>query len=215
MTSLFITFEGGEGAGKTTQINRLAQKLTDKGYKVITTREPGGTPEAEKIRDLLVQRGGGQWSPLSETLMLFAARSLHVERVIKPALDNGHIVICDRFTDSTRAYQGYGHGLDLNIIETLKDTVIGGLEPDVTFILDIYPKIGLGRSERRLASEALDIKQKEDRFESLNISFHEKLRQGFLQIAQQNKSRCFVMDASQSLNDVTQEVLKTALAKIE
>jgi len=215
MTSLFITFEGGEGAGKTTQINRLAQKLTDKGYKVITTREPGGTPEAEKIRDLLVQRGGGQWSPLSETLMLFAARSLHVERVIKPALDNGHIVICDRFTDSTRAYQGYGHGLDLNIIETLKDTVIGGLEPDVTFILDIDPKIGLGRSERRLASEALDIKQKEDRFESLNISFHEKLRQGFLQIAQQNKSRCFVMDASQSLNDVTQEVLKTALAKIE
>jgi len=140
---------------------------------------------------------------------------LHVERVIKPALDNGHIVICDRFTDSTRAYQGYGHGLDLNIIETLKDTVIGGLEPDVTFILDIDPKIGLGRSERRLASEALDIKQKEDRFESLNISFHEKLRQGFLQIAQQNKSRCFVMDASQSLNDVTQEVLKTALAKIE
>ena len=215
MTSLFITFEGGEGAGKTTQIKRLAQKLTDKGYKVITTREPGGTPEAEKIRDLLVQRGGGQWSPLSETLMLFAARSLHVERVIKPALDNGHIVICDRFTDSTRAYQGYGHGLDLNIIETLKDTVIGGLEPDVTFILDIDPKIGLGRSERRLASEALDIKQKEDRFESLNISFHEKLRQGFLQIAQQNKSRCFVMDASQSLNDVTQEVLKTALAKIE
>jgi len=215
MTSLFITFEGGEGAGKTTQINRLAQKLTDKGYKVITTREPGGTPEAERIRDLLVQRGGGQWSPLSETLMLFAARSLHVERVIKPALDNGHIVICDRFTDSTRAYQGYGHGLDLNIIETLKDTVIGGLEPDVTFILDIDPKIGLGRSERRLASEALDIKQKEDRFESLNISFHEKLRQGFLQIAQQNKSRCFVMDASQSLNDVTQEVLKTALAKIE
>jgi len=188
MGSLFITFEGGEGAGKTTQINRLAQSLTNEGYKVITTREPGGTPEAEKIRDLLVQRDSGKWSPISEALMLFAARSLHVQRVIKPALDDGHIVICDRFTDSTRAYQGYGHNLDLKIIEDLKQTVLGGLEPDMTFILDIDPKTGLGRSERRLASEALDIKQKEDRFESLDISFHEKLRQGFLESQKTTKT---------------------------
>jgi len=214
MGSLFITFEGGEGAGKTTQINRLAQSLTNEGYKVITTREPGGTPEAEKIRDLLVQRDSGKWSPISEALMLFAARSLHVQRVIKPALDDGHIVICDRFTDSTRAYQGYGHNLDLKIIEDLKQTVLGGLEPDMTFILDIDPKTGLGRSERRLASEALDIKQKEDRFESLDITFHEKLRQGFLEIAKNNKDRCIVMDASKSLNTMAENILKTVKTRL-
>ena len=215
MSGLFITFEGGEGAGKTTQINRLAQSLTEQGHKVITTREPGGTPEAEKIRDLLVQRDGGQWSPISEALLLFAARSLHAERVIKPALDEGKIVICDRFTDSTRAYQGYGHELDLKVIEDLVDTVLGGLEPNLTFILDIEPESGLSRSERRLASEALDIKQREDRFENLEIEFHEKLRQGFLEIAKNNPDRCKVLDATQSIDDISQEILKAALAKIE
>jgi dTMP kinase len=215
MSGLFITFEGGEGAGKTTQINRLAQSLTEQSHKVITTREPGGTPEAEKIRDLLVQRDGGQWSPISEALLLFAARSLHAERVIKPALDEGKIVICDRFTDSTRAYQGYGHELDLKVIEDLVDTVLGGLEPNLTFILDIEPESGLSRSERRLASEALDIKQREDRFENLEIEFHEKLRQGFLEIAKNNPDRCKVLDATQSIDDISQEILKAALAKIE
>lgn len=214
MAGLFITFEGGEGAGKTTQINRLAQSLTNQGLKVITTREPGGTPEAEKIRDLLVQREGGKWTPISEALLLFAARSLHVQRVIKPALDDGHIVICDRFTDSTRAYQGYGHGLDMKIIEDLSETVLKGLEPDLTFILDIDPKAGLSRSERRLASEALDIKQKEDRFESLDLSFHEKLRRGFLEIADQNKGRCVVLDASQSLNEIAEKTLELTKAKM-
>lgn len=215
MSGLFITFEGGEGAGKTTQINRLAQSLTEQGHKVITTREPGGTPEAEKIRDLLVQRDGGQWSPISEALLLFAARSLHAERVIKPALEEDKIVICDRFTDSTRAYQGYGHELDLKVIEDLVDTVLGGLEPNLTFILDIEPKSGLSRSERRLASEALDIKQREDRFENLEIEFHEKLRQGFLEIAKNNPDRCKVLDATQGIDDISQEILKAALAKIE
>lgn len=214
MNGTFITFEGGEGAGKTTQINRLAQSFTDKGYKVITTREPGGTPEAEKIRDLLVQRDGGKWSPISEALLLFAAREMHVKRVIRPALDDGHILICDRFTDSTRAYQGYGHGLDLSIIETLKETVLGGLEPDLTFILDIDAKTGLGRSERRLASEALSIKQKEDRFESLDISFHEKLRQGFLSIAKENPDRCKVFDADKNLDGIAAKILKVALLKV-
>ena len=215
MSGVFITFEGGEGAGKTTQINRLAQSLTDKGYKVITTREPGGTPEAEKIRDLLVQRDSGQWTPLSETLLLFAARQLHVDRVIKPSLDDGKIVICDRFTDSTRAYQGHGHGLDLSVIENLKDTVLDGLEPDLTFILDIDAKTGLGRSERRLAAEALDIKQREDRFERLDISFHEKLRQGFLKIAEDNPDRCKVFDADKDLDTIAENILKAALEKVE
>lgn len=215
MSGLFITFEGGEGAGKTTQINRLAQSLTNAGYKVVTTREPGGTAEAEKIRNLLVQRDGGHWSPLSEALLLFAARSLHVERVINPAIADGSIVICDRFTDSTRAYQGHGHGLSLDTIEDLKQTVLGGLEPDLTFILDIESKAGLERSERRLASEALDIKQKEDRFESLDISFHEKLRQGFLTIAKDNPDRCIVFDASKDLDDIAAKILKTTQEKLD
>ena len=214
MTGFFITFEGGEGAGKTTQINRLAQSLTDSGHRVVTTREPGGTPEAEKIRNLLVQRDGGQWSPLSEALLLFAARHLHYERVIKPALDDDKIVICDRFTDSTRAYQGYGHGLDLKVIESLKKTVLNDIEPDLTYILDIESKAGLARSERRLASEAMDIKQKEDRFENLEIEFHEKLRQGFLQIAKDNPDRCLVMDATKDLDAIADEILATTQAKI-
>ena len=109
MSGFFITFEGGEGSGKTTQINRLASTLTHLGKQVVTTREPGGTVEAEKIRDFLVQRDGGDWSPIAEALLLFAAREMHYQKVIKPALENGKIVICDRFTDSTRAYQGYGH----------------------------------------------------------------------------------------------------------
>ena len=137
MSGLFITFEGGEGSGKTTQINRLADALTQNKHRVQTTREPGGTPEAEKIRDFLVQREGGNWSPMAEALLLFAAREMHYNAIIKPALDDGKVVICDRFTDSTRAYQGYGHGMDLDKLEQLKTITLGDLEPDITFILDV------------------------------------------------------------------------------
>jgi len=214
MSGYFITFEGGEGAGKTTQINRLAQSLTNAGHRVVTTREPGGTPESEKIRNLLVQRDSGNWTPLSEALLLFAAREMHVNRVIKPALEDEKIVICDRFTDSTRAYQGHGHGLDLDKIETLKETVLGGLEPNLTIILDIESKAGLMRSERRLASEALDIKQKEDRFENMDLSFHEKLRQGFLSIAKANPERCNVFDASKDLDTLAADILKLVEGRI-
>ena len=214
MRGQFITFEGGEGAGKTTQINRLAQSLTAQGKKVATTREPGGTPEAEKIRDLLVQRDTGQWSPLSETLLLFAARTLHVERVIKPNLNDGKIVISDRFTDSTVAYQGYGHGLDLDIISGLKKTVLNDLEPNLTFILDIDAESGLTRSERRLASEALAIKQKEDRFENLELDFHDKLRNGFLKIAKDNPNRCEVIDATQEIDAIAEQILEKTLTRI-
>ncbi|MGB0720274.1 MAG: dTMP kinase [Bdellovibrionales bacterium] len=214
MPALFITFEGGEGAGKTTQINKLATSLTQNGHKVVTTREPGGTPEAEKIRDCLVQREGGNWSPMAETLMLFAARAMHVEKIITPALESGKIVICDRFTDSTRAYQGYGHGLDLDVIETLNTTVLHGLEPDLTFILDIPPAAGLDRSEKRLAAEALQIKQKEDKFENMDIAFHEKLHQGFLQIAKDNPDRCQILDASQAIDTLAETILATALERL-
>ena len=134
---LFITLEGGEGSGKTTQIEKLAATLKKQGQEGVTTREPGGTPEAEKIRELLVNRDGGNWSPIAEILLFFAARVTHVEKLIKPALTEGKIVICDRFTDSTRAYQSYGHNIDPDLIESFVQLSLGGFEPDLTFILDL------------------------------------------------------------------------------
>jgi dTMP kinase len=210
MAGLFISFEGGEGSGKTTQINRLAQALVKEGHKVQTTREPGGTPEAEKIRSLLVQRDGGNWSPLSEVLLLFAARTLHVEKVIKPALESGKIVISDRFTDSTRAYQGYGHGLPLEKIEEIDRAVLEGFKPDLTFILDIDAAAGLARSERRLAGEHFMGARTEDRFEKLELEFHERLRAGFLSIAGSDPARCRVIDAAQNLDSIAAQI-RTAL----
>lgn len=127
---LFITFEGGEGSGKTTQINRLAHTLSQTGQKILTTREPGGTPEGEKIRNLLVQREGGNWTPTAEILLLFAARVMHVEKIIKPALEDNKIVICDRFTDSTIAYQGYGHSHNIDSIEKIGALSLGDFGPD-------------------------------------------------------------------------------------
>lgn len=213
-TGLFITFEGGEGSGKTTQINRLTQALLDLGRKVITTREPGGTPGAEKIRDLLVKRDGGDWNPSAEILLLFAARIMHVEKVIRPALESGKIVICDRFTDSTRAYQGYGHQTDIKLIETINKAVLGDFAPDLTFVLDIDPKIGLERSERRLAALQLPPEEREDRFESLDLAFHERLRDGFLQIAKNEPKRCRVINADQDIEAMSQEILKVIKDKL-
>lgn len=199
---LFITFEGGEGSGKTTQINRLAKALTDKDFKVITTREPGGSPEAETIRNLLVQRGKGNWPPLAEALMHSAARVIHVERVIRPALAENKIVICDRFTDSTYAYQGYGLGMKSEDIDALNKIAIGDLRPDLTFILDIDPKAGLMRTKRRDAAGTLSVEQLEDRYETMDLSFHEKVRTGFLEIAQKDPARCRLIDATQDLETI-------------
>jgi dTMP kinase len=211
---LFITFEGGEGSGKTTQVNRLAQFLTDKGHKVITTREPGGTPEGERIRDLLVQREGGEWNPISEVLLLFAARAMHVDQVIKPALAKGKIVISDRFTDSTRAYQGHGHNFPLQTIEDLNNLVVGNFAPDVTFLLDIETEKGLARSGRRMAAEALHIKQTEDRFEKMEVDFHERLRKGFLEIAKKEPERVKIIDANKKPDDIAAEIQKIVTDKV-
>ena len=200
---LFITFEGGEGAGKTTQIKAIAEWLNNQGIEVVSTREPGGTPEAEKLRDLLVKRDGGNWTAEAEVLLFFAARHMHVTDVIKPALEKGKVVICDRFTDSTRAYQAYGHGQDLQFINKVNDLVLQGFEPDLTFILDIPAKDGLARSERRQSEIGSDDAASEDRFEKLDIAFHEKLRQGFLDIAQNEPERCFVIDALQKPDEIT------------
>lgn len=213
MKGLFITLEGGEGAGKSTQSRRLKSVLEDLGRDVILTREPGGTPEAEKIRDLLVQRDGGNWTPMAECLLFFAARQMHVETLIKPALAQGKIVICDRFTDSTVAYQGYGHGFDISTIRAIEKLTLGGFKPDITFILDLPVADGLQRSlKQKDISKGKE--NTEDRFEKLQHNFHEKLRQGFLEIASQDKQRCVIVDARQSADDVYHSIwgyIKNAL----
>ncbi|PCJ99579.1 MAG: dTMP kinase [Zetaproteobacteria bacterium] len=210
----FISLEGGEGSGKTTQINRLVDMLSERGYDVVITREPGGTAEAESIRNLLVQRDGGDWNAMAEVLLLFAARSMHIEKLIKPALNDGKIVICDRFTDSTFAYQGFGRGLELNKIKEIERISINEFKPDLTFILDIDVRTGLNRSNARL-SEGDTGEQTEDRFERLDIDFHERLREGFLEIARQNEGRCYILNAAQSMDHLSDEIKNIALAKLQ
>lgn len=199
---MFITFEGGEGAGKTTQIKMLAKALEEQGRDVVLTREPGGTIEAEKIRALLVEKEGGAWTPLAETLLFFTARHMHVETLIKPALKEDKIVLCDRFTDSTIAYQSYGHGLDLDLIKKTEDLSIGNFKPDLTFLLDLPAEKGLQRSKKRLN----DVNSAEEKFEDLDIGFHEKLREGFLQIAKSEPERVHVIDALQPLEKIAQDI---------
>jgi dTMP kinase len=213
MRGLFITLEGGEGAGKSTQSRRLKSALEEVGRDVVLTREPGGTPEAEKIRDLLVQRDGGNWTPMAECLLFFAARQMHVEAFIKPAIAAGKIVICDRFTDSTVAYQGYGHGFDIPTIRQIESLTLNGFKPDLTFILDLPVADGLARSLRQKDISS-GKENTEDRFEKLQRDFHEKLRQGFLAIAKEDPARCIVVDALQTADlvyDIIWGRIKNAL----
>lgn len=201
----FISFEGGEGSGKTTQINKLKETLEDEGYSVVVTREPGGTPEGESIRSVLVQREGGDWLPMAEVMLLYAARLMHIEKVIKPAMEEGSIVISDRFSDSTLAYQGYGHGLLLDSIRAVEALTIGAFKPDLTFMLDIDPKTGLMRSNEQLAVKT-GSEQTEDRFERLNVKFHERLRQGYLNIAKSDMVRCRVINALQDIEKLHNQI---------
>jgi len=194
---LFITLEGGEGSGKSTQARMLRDYLVADGQDVVLTREPGGTPEAEKIRDLITQREGGDWTPIAEILLFFAARQMHVESLIKPALAAGKFVICDRFTDSTRAYQGYGHGFALDKIEELNQFALAGFEPDLTFIMDIDVDAGLQRSFSH-KSQSNGLEATEDRFERFDKFFHERMRHGFQEIAKKDPERCRLIDASRS-----------------
>ncbi len=205
----FITLEGGEGAGKSTQAQFIKGFLNDRGHAIAITREPGGTVDAEKIRHLIVDRDGGNWSPLEETLLLFTARMNHIDHKIKPALDRREIVICDRFTDSTIAYQGYGRGVDLNLIKLLQEKFLNNFKPDLTFLFDLDPKIGLVRSSKRQA----ETNSTEDKFENLNIQFHEILRDAFLTLARSEPSRFIILDASQSIEMIQSEISKTLINK--
>lgn len=212
-SGLFISFEGGEGSGKTTQINKLAGFLSDRKYAVVTTREPGGTTESEKIRDLIVQKTDLDWSPLAEVLLVLAARVMHVQKVIKPALDDGAIVICDRFTDSTMAYQGYGRGLPLETIRNLTKDTLGDFAPALTFMLDIDPKEGVNRAENRIKQGGL--MAREDRFESMETGFHERIRQGFLDIAKAEPGRCRLMNAAIEPDALAEKIAAMVIKHIE
>ena len=199
MNNLFITFEGGDGSGKSTQVNLLKDYLDNLNFETIKTREPGGTPSAEILRDLLTTGEVEKWTPMSEALLMWASRYEHLIQVIEPALNSGKNVICDRFYDSTYAYQGVAHNLGIDKMEKLKKIVIGDIEPDVTFVLDIDPKVGLKRS--------LDRSNQENRFESYNIDFHNKIRSAFLEIAKKNKNRCVVVDASLNEQEINNLII--------
>lgn len=207
----FITFEGGEGSGKTTQIEALARRLSGRGMRVVATREPGGTPEAEAIRALLVRREGGAWSGMAESLLFFAARVMHVETLIRPALESGAVVLCDRFTDSTRAYQAGGRGLSDETIKALDALALEGFGPDLTFLLDIDPVVGLGRAESRLAAASGAKEGHEDRFERLDIGFHRALRRAYLEIAHAEPQRFRVVDATLCVEAITDHLEKEVL----
>jgi thymidylate kinase len=184
---LFISFEGGEGAGKSTQARMLAEALQGRGLDVLLTREPGGTPEAEAIRSLLLGSHGGGWSPRTETLLHVAARCQHLEGAIRPALAAGRWVITDRFADSTLVYQGCGQGVDPEWIVALDALVVGDDGPDLTIVLDLDPQTAAAR----LASRGGD----QDRYERMGDPFHRRVREGFLAIARATPDRCRLIDA--------------------
>lgn len=200
----FISFEGGEGVGKSTQIQRLVARVKAAGRAVVATREPGGSPGAESIRDLVLRGAADRWSPITETLLMYAARRDHIERVIKPALARGDWVICDRFADSTRAYQGGAGGVDEALIGALETHVVADTSPDLTLIFDLDPAIGLARASERAGVEM--------RFESKGLAFHTRLRAAFLEIATKEPNRCVVIDASGSPSQVEALVWATVQA---
>ncbi len=203
---LFITLEGGEGAGKSTLIKGLAARLSELGREVVVTREPGGTEGAEAIRNLLVTGDAARWTAKSELCLFFAAREDHLERLIRPALARGAIVLCDRFSDSTRAYQGQAGGTGREAVEMMDRLVVNETQPDLTLILDIDPAIGLVRAAQRRGTE--------DRFESKTMAFHTALRAAYLEIASDFAHRCRVLDATLSPSQLLDAAWSKVAARV-
>ena len=205
---LFITFEGGEGAGKSTQVRALAARLRGGGREVVETREPGGSPGAEALRELVVTGGADRWSPLAELLIMNAARDDHLRRTVRPALDRGAVVVSDRFADSSRAYQGAGGGVDAAVVAALEAAVTADLSPDLTLILDLPVEAGLARAAHRGGH---------DRFELKGLAFHGRLRDAFLAIAALEPRRCVVLDGElpvEALSDAVWAVVSPHLAEV-
>jgi dTMP kinase len=197
----FITLEGGEGAGKSTQAKLLAQRLEPLGISVVLTREPGGSPGAEALRDIILSGKAAPFGPAGEALLFSAARIDHIDRTIAPALNRGAWVISDRFADSTRAYQGAAGKLDPALIASLERVAVGDVRPDLTLILDLTVEKGLARAAARLGEGG-----KKDRFEREGAAFHETLRQAFLDIARAEPGRCAIIDADRPPQEVAQAI---------
>ena len=195
----FITIEGCEGTGKTTQI-KLLEKNLKKKIKIKSTREPGGSFGAEQIRKLIFKSKKTNWSPITEALLHISARSDHLEKIIKPNLKKGLWIICDRFRDSTIAYQGYGNGLKLNVLEIMQDSIFNKFHADITIILDMDANKCLKRVKKR--------KSGIQKYEKMNINFHKKVRNGFLKIAEKNKKRCFVLNADDNPIKINKKILE-------
>lgn len=208
----FITLEGGEGAGKSTHVRRLADRLREIGVDVVETREPGGTPPAEEIRRLLVTGAIGRWEPMTEALLHYAARREHLTRTVWPAMEQGRWVVSDRHADSTMAYQGYALGLGRERIEALHRIVVGNFAPDLTIVLDLPAERGLVRARDRGTSGSA---AGEDRYERMGLGFHERLRQAFLEIAAREASRCVVIDATAAVDVVANTVWSEVLRRLE
>lgn len=204
---MFITLEGPEGSGKSSQLPALAEFLRSRGYTVLTTREPGGTPIGDQVRQVLTRMENQGMSPRSETLLFCAARAQLVDQVIRPALARGEVVISDRYADSTLAYQGYGHGNDLAVLRQLLHFATGGLWPDLTLLLDVDSAAGL---ERRRSSGG-----EWNRLDDYALSFHQRVRQGYLDLARSQPERWVVVDAAQPMDAVQQALRQVILRRLE
>jgi dTMP kinase len=201
MAGRFVTFEGGEGVGKSTQVARLAERLRARGDEVVATREPGGSPRAERLREAVLSGAAKPMGPLAETILIASARADHVETAIRPALQRGAWVLCDRFVDSTRAYQGALGGVDRAAIMALEQVATGGRMPDLTLILDAPAETGLARARRRSGEGASP-----DRFEAEDLEFHQRLRRAFADIARANPKRCVVIAADAPTDEVADRI---------
>ena len=214
MQGMFITFEGGEGSGKSTQIIALAHWIKSHypNREIVITREPGGTAPAEEIRNILVNGDKDKITPQTEALLMVAARTENVHKIIRPALDRGAIILCDRFADSSRVYQALAHGTAIDQIDALHEFGFNNLQPDVTFFLDLPPEIGLERVAKRI-SETAD--NTESRFEDKGLGFHKRVRDGYLSLARIFPDRFEIIDARQNINTITDQLIQIIRTNIE
>ncbi len=206
--SLFVTFEGGEGSGKSTAIKSLVDKLQKEGYEIVLTREPGGTPISEQIRDVILNKENTAMDPVTEALLYAASRRQHVEEKVRPALKEGKIVLCDRFLDSSLAYQGGARGLGMDLILKINEPAINGLWPDVTIFFDLKPEVGLARINANSNREV-------NRLDVEKMEFHQKVRASFLELAERYPGRYVIIDASKTPEEVAEEAYDALKAKLK
>lgn len=206
----FITFEGGEGAGKSTQVRLLAERLRERSVDVVETREPGGTPRSEKIREFLLSGQAKDYGAMGEAVLFSAAREDHVRALIRPALERGDWVLCDRFSDSTAAYQGAASGVKPGLVRALERVAVDQTMPDLTFVLDLPPEAGLKRAAQRKGKST----EPPDRFEGMNLRFHEALREAFLTIARERPERCVVIDGQQAQSAVAEHIWEVVMERL-